>query len=518
MHAQICARLDGLPLAIELAAARAKVLSATEILSKLDDRFSLLTGGAKDLPDRQRTVRGAIEWSYDLLSDDEKDLFGRLSVFGGGFTHATAEAVLLRTGFSTADADGRVVRTSVSGSQSIGLLDLVTSLADKSLLVSKRGQIGERRFGMLDTVREYAAAVFAETDVANATRKSHAEYFLELAEAASPHLKGPDSEKWLPRLEDEHDNIRAALKWSLENMPANAARLAAAIRHLWSIHGHLHEGRRLSAEILSRDIDMPDITRWEILTGYGNLSQFLGDSVKADELYAESLTVSTRSDDKKRMSQSLRGIAAIAYMRGDFPSAREFIEKAVALSRETDDEFGLAASLGRLGDIATAEADHAAARELTGESLRIFRKLGYKEGISAKLNNLGANVFALGDYDQARTYFDEALTVAIELGEKINTRLIFDGFAALACQNGEFLNAARFAGVAESLGASIGYAREPAESLFRDAYLDKVHAALSDAEFDSEYNAGLKMRLEEATDLLRAGGSERALPTAISAE
>lgn len=264
--AEICSRLDGLPLAIELAAARAKVLSPVEILSKLDDRFSLLTGGAKDLPDRQRTIRGAIEWSYDLLSDDEKELFRRLSVFAGGFTHKTAEAVLLRTGFSSPAADGSAVRTSNSGSQSIGLLDLVTSLADKSLLVVKRGRSGERRFVMLDTVREYAAAAFSETEIANDMRLSHAEYFLELAETASPFLKGPDSREWLPRLEDEHDNIRGALKWAIESVPEIAARLAAAIRHLWTIHGHLHEGRRWSAEVLTREIDMPDTTRWEILT------------------------------------------------------------------------------------------------------------------------------------------------------------------------------------------------------------------------------------------------------------
>ncbi|MFL6469030.1 MAG: tetratricopeptide repeat protein [Pyrinomonadaceae bacterium] len=190
-------------------------------------------------------------------------------------------------------------------------------------------------------------------------------------------------------------------------------------------------------------------------------------------------------------------------MGREYASARALIEKAVSLSSETNDDFGLGASLGRLADIANAEADYKTARELTNQALIIFRKLGYREGVSTKLNSLGSSDFALGDYEKARAHFDEALAVAAELEEKINTRLIFDGFAALAAQNEDFLNSARLAGFAESLGASVGYAREPAEVLFRDKYMEKIRAALNDADFNSEYNAGLKLSLEEATKLTR---------------
>ena len=499
--AEICVRLDGLPLAIELAAARVKVLSPLEILARLDDRFSLLTGGAKDLPDRQRTVRGAIDWSYDLLSDDEKDVFRRLSVFAGGFTPSSAESVLVGSGISVPTKERRKNEGSSSGDQSIYILDMITSLTDKSLLVPQTGLGGMRRFRMLDTVREYAAAVLAETGTASDVQHSHARFFVELAETAKPHLKLTESGKWLRRLENEHDNIRAALRWTLNNEPQVAARLAAAIRHLWTIHGHLHEGRSWSAEILSQDSDMPDTIRWEILTVYGNLSQFQGDLEKAQELYDESLLVSTRSGDKLQISQSLRGLAALAYMKSEFGTARELIEKAITLSRETNDNFGLAASLGRLGDIASAEGDFSRAMDLTGEALRIFREFDYKEGISAKLNNLGAAAFALGQLEKARECFDEALSTAIELGEKINTRLIFDGYGALAAESGDFQDAAQFSGFAETLGASIGYAPEPAESRFRNAYINKVRAALGEDEYNAAYIAGLKLSLDQAIKL-----------------
>ena len=499
--AEICARLDGLPLAIELAAARTKILSPEEILAKLDDRLSLLTGGAKDLPDRQRTVRGAIEWSYDLLSDDEKDVFRRLSVFAGGFTPSSAEAVLVGSGISVPTEERRKDERSWSGDQSIFILDMITSLTDKSLLVPQTGLGGTRRFRMLDTVREYAAAVLAETGTADEVHLSHAEFFLELAETAKPHLKLTESGKWLRRLENEHDNIRAALRWTLNNAPEIAARLAAAIRHLWTIHGHLHEGRSWSAEILSRNIDMSDAIRWEVLTVYGNLSQFQGDVEKAEVLYEESLTVSTRSADKLQISQSLRGLAALAYMRDDFDLAKSLIERSIELSRAANDEFGLAASFARLADVANAEDDFRAARDLSAKALAIYRKLDYKEGISAKLNNLGAAVFALGDYEEARKCFDEALATAIELGEKINTRLIFDGYGALAAENGDFELSAKFSGFAETLGASIGYAPEPAELRFRDSYLEKVRAELCEDEYNAAYREGLKLNLEEATNL-----------------
>jgi tetratricopeptide (TPR) repeat protein len=340
-----------------------------------------------------------------------------------------------------------------------------------------------------------------ETEHARSVHLSHAEFFLELAETASPHLKSSGAPIWLRRLEDEHDNLRAALKWSLENVPEVTARLAAAIRHLWTTHGHLHEGRSWSAQILSRNIDMSDTVRWEILTVYGNLSQFQGDVEKAQMLYEESLAVSTRSGDKIQIAQSLRGLAALAYMKDDFELARNLVERAIELSREANDEFGLAASFARLADVANAQDDFEAARDLSAKALAIYRKLDYKEGISAKLNNLGAALFALGDYGEARKCFDEALSTAVELGEKINTRLIFDGFGALAAERGDFNKAAQLSGVAETLGASIGYAPEPAERRFRDSYLKKLHAAMGADEYNAAYREGLRLSLEEATKL-----------------
>ena len=403
---------------------------------------------------------------------------------------------------AAADDKSRGTET-IAGDESIGLLDLITSLADKSLIVSRRGQTGERRFRMLDTVREYGVAVLAAADGAQAVHRSHSEYFLELAETAEPNLKGADSATWLRHLEVELDNISRRPKMDDRKRPGR--RRPACRRDPASLDdkGPLHEGRRWSAAILSGKAEMSDDVRWKILTCHGNLSQFHGDVQKAQAMYKESLAVSTRSGDRKQISQSLRGLAALDYMNGDFASARELIEKAVALSRETEDEFGLAASLARLGDIASAEGDFASAYTLSSEALFIYRKLGYKEGISAKLNNIGAAAFGLGEHDEARACFDEALTNAIELDERINTRLIFDGFAALAAERGQLQRAAELSGVAQSLGASIGYTTEPAELRFRDSYILKLRAALGEEAFDAAHKTGFRLTLDEAVKLAR---------------
>jgi non-specific serine/threonine protein kinase len=489
--AKICSCLDGLPLAIELAAARARLLTPQAILAKLDDKLSLLTGGARDLPARQRTMRGAIEWSYDLLSDDEKRLFRRLSVFACGFTPSYAEEIT---------ADAQTASRSDPG-QSIEFFDLFASLSDKSLLVPRGHLDGERRFGLLEIVREFAAAELEASGETDEFRRRHAQRFLALAEQGEPHLKGADSAEWLRRLETEHDNLSAALHWSLEHDPPIAARLGAAIRHLWIIHGHLNEGRRWADEILGREIEMSPDVRWKLVTGSGNMAQFQGDVERARTLYSQGLAISRESGNRAQIAQSLRGLGALAYMDGDFAAAREMIEEAIVISRDAGDKFGLGASLARFGDIAAADGDFETALALSGQALAIFRELGYTEGISAKLNNLGATAFLMGEHEDARAYFDEALATALSLGEKINTRLIFDGYAALATQAGDYVRAAKLSGVAETLGASIGYAVEPAEQLFRDLYIGKLRAAMNDEEFSAARESGRELTLEQATTL-----------------
>lgn len=483
---EICRRLDGIPLAIELAAARTKILSTQAILEKLENRLDVLTGGSKDLPARQQTMRGAIEWSYDLLNDDEQMMFRRLAVFAGGFSYGTAEAVLAKTGENS----------------TTGFLDLVTSLTEKGLVIPQKHSGETPRFRMLDIVRAYALERLSSGDEAESLHLAHAEYYLELGQQAEPKLKTIESAKWTSRLEQEHDNLRAAIHWSVENKPEIAARLGAAIRNLWTVHGHLNEGSRLASKILSTGAEMTDGIRWQILTAYGNMSQFRGILDKAQELYGESLTIARKSGDQAQISQSLRGLGAVAYMRNDHPAARGYIDEALEISRNAEDRFGIAASLGRLGDIAYCEGNFKESQDYSKDALEIFRDLGYQEGICSKLSTVGAAAYALGDYPEAHKSFEEALTIALNLDEKINIRHIMSGFAGLATQRGDFLRAARLDGVAEGLGASIEYAIEPAESQFRDAYLAKLKPALSKSLFDKEFAIGRAMTMTDAKKLV----------------
>jgi non-specific serine/threonine protein kinase len=488
---EICARLDGLPLAIELAAARVRVLSPRAILSKLENRLQLLTGGARDLPARQQTMRGAIEWSYDLLTADEKRLFRRLGVFTGGFTLEAAETV----------AGGRwpvAVEEKISH-PATEVLDLVMSLADKSLLAQKERADGSARFRMLEVVREYALDALTLSGESEAARRNHAAYFLALGEEAEPHLQAGQSSEWLDRLEEEHDNLRAAMHWALEQEVATAARLAGAIRTFWTVHGHLTEGSgRLRAALERAGRGVPLGVRFKLLNGLGPLARLQGDYETAREVYEAGLAEGRAANDLRQVALASWGLGAVAEQQGDITAARKYIEDGLAISRELDDKFGIAASLSFLGDLARTEGEPAAARPLFEESLALFRQLGNQRAVSNNLNNLGALACGAGDYQRARLRFAEALATAQKLGHKITISYSLDGFAALAAGRGEEERAARLAGAAERLRESIGSEMEPAERRFREAYLGGLRAALSDSAFRSAYEQGRKLKLEEA--------------------
>lgn len=490
--AKICSMLDGLPLAIELAAARTRLFSLSMIIEKLEARLVFLTGGAIDLPKRQQTMRAAVDWSYDLLNEEEKRLFRRLSVFACRFSVVAAETIAsgLPGDASTIDED-----------DTVKFLDRFGSLADKSLLVRRQHPGGDISFCLLELVREYAEVKLETDDDADEIRRRHAYYYLSIAEEAEPHLQTKDTAKWIHKLDGEYENIRLALIWSIKKEPEIAARIAAAIRHFWLIRGHLTEGLAWAEEILALDPDIPNEIKWKILTVCGNIGQFQGNIRKAHTFYDEALTAARQTGNRKLIAQSLRGVGALAYLQYDFITARDLIDEAIRLSREMSDDFGLAAALARLGDISNVEGDTSTARKLTSESLEIFRRIGYSEGVSAKLYNLGAIVFLDGDHEFARQCFEEAHIAAMELGEKINTRLIFDGFAALATEQGDYVRAAKLSGVADSIGATIGYSIEPAEQKFRDAYLGRLKAAMPRDEFQAEHEAGRDLSTDEARKL-----------------
>jgi non-specific serine/threonine protein kinase len=509
--AEICARLDGLPLAIELAAARVKILAPQAILTKLENRLKLLTGGARDLPARQQTMRGAVEWSYDLINEDEKILFRRLAVFAGGFTFEAAESVAggqwsvvseekISNSEETANNNPQQLTTD-HRPLTTDILDGITSLVDKSLLIAKEQSGGEMRFRMLEVVREYALESLAANNEAEAMRRSHAAYFLALGEEADPHLTGAESVKWLNHLEDEHDNLRDALRWSLENDTEMALRLAGAMLHFWHIHGYLAEGQKWSETALNRSGDALTPARCKVLLTVARMAWLHGDYQSASKYYQESLTAGRATGDARQIAQSCRGLGILAYVESDHTAAREFFEESLASGRELDDEKLITASLISLGELERTEGNYTTARLLYEESLALRRQTNNKDALSNNLINLAAAACLEGDDAAARLYYTEALKLQNELGHKTDISHSLDGFAALAIKRGDVRNAARLAGAAERLREKVGYQIEPADRCFCDVYLAEIKTKMDEADFSALYEQGSKLKLEEAVAL-----------------
>ena len=354
--AEICARLDGLPLAIELAAARVKLLTPQALLPRLASCLKLLTGGARDRPARQQTLRGAIDWSYDLLSEEEKALFARLSVFVGGWTVEAAEAVCPAVGDVCLDP-----------------LDGLSSLADKSFVRQEEdARSGEPRFTMLETLREYASERLVASGEWEDARRTHANYFLQLAEEAEPHLTGHAQVAWLARLEIEHDNLRAVLRWALDSMEIGLGlRLAGIVGRFWWVRGYLSEGR-------------------------GWLDEFL---------------VAANPRDDRAISSAyalaLNWAARLADKQGDYTRTAALAEESLSLFRELGDKRGAASALNILGRAAMRQGDYARARALHEEGLALCRECGDTSGLAASLNNLGILVAEQGNYTQAMELHQE---------------------------------------------------------------------------------------------------------------
>jgi len=497
--AEICTRLEGLPLAIELAAARIRLLSPQAILSRLGRCLPLLTGGARDLPARQQTMGDTVAWSYDLLTEQEQGIFRRLAVFAGGFTVEAAEAVV----------GGALVPSGAAGNlphRGVAVLDGITTLRNNSLLVENERPGGEARFRMLDVVREYALERLAESGEADLMQRGHAAYFLAFAEEAEPQFLGSRPAEWLKRTEEEHGNIRAAFDWALEHDPGMAARLAAAIRYFWDYQGHLTEGLAMSRQVLQFSERLPQPARWKILAMAGNFARFQGDFPTAQRMYEQGLNEGQLAKDLKQISLSCRGLGGLSFERGDRAAARKFIEEALAAARQAEDGFGIARSLNMLGDVARSEGEDQVARPLFEEALSLCTRLDSRYAIGNILNNLGAAEFGCGDYDAARAHFTQSLSLAQDVGgkivgDKIAISYSLDGFAALAVQRGKAELSAMLSGAAEQLRESMSMNTEPAERRFRNAYLLSLQALLSKEDFDRAVALGRRLKLEEAIHL-----------------
>ena len=396
--AEICAHLDGLPLAIELAAARIKLLSPKSMVARLDNRLKLLVGGASDLPEHQQTMRTTIDWSYDLLNAQEQKLFEWLSVFASGFTLQAAE--------------------SIAGDKlQLDVLEGLLSLVNQSLIRQKEEPAGDPRFWLLEIIREYGSEKLHASAELPALYRAHANYFVSLAERAEPELTGADQAAWLNQLESEHENIRAALKFLLDSGDGEtAARLAAAFWRFWLVRGYLSEGRQQLQRIASAAVAAD--TRAKILMGAGTLAQNQTDYSAARSLFEESLAIWRQIGNKKGIATLLHNLGWMAWRQSDYDTAHRLSAEALALHREIGNKLGMAHSLNNLGWVAHHRGDYAAAQDFHEQSLAIRRELGDQRAVAFALTNLGWAVQKQGDYERSLSLIREARESFREVGDK----------------------------------------------------------------------------------------------------
>jgi tetratricopeptide (TPR) repeat protein len=479
--AEICHRLDGLPLAIELAAARARVLSPQRMLVELNHRLTFVMGSARDLPLRQKTLRGAIDWSHDLLSGDEQKLFRRLAVFVGGCAMEEVESIC------NLESDLRVLET-------------VESLVGKSLLKQTEA-LGEPRFAMLETIREYATERLIASGDAEPAQERHRHYFLALAEEAEPKLKGPEQATWLRRLEEEHDNLRSALEGSLAGHGlAEGLRFCGALQRFWWTRGHLSEGRELCARALEHSgADEFARLRARALSAAGLLAYWQGDYPAARARQEDSLAIWRQLGDRKGIGGSLSNLGMVARSQGDYASARALYEESMAISRELGDRWGLAASLNNLGNLAAEQGDYQGSRAQHEECLAILRELGDRGTIATALENLGNVAYDQGEHASARTLHVESLTMRHQLGDRLGIVISLERLAAVAAALGGALRAARIWGAAERLRAEIGSPLQPKDEVQHDQIVAATRAASgNEAAFDNACVEGRALTVEQA--------------------
>ncbi len=489
--AQMCARLDGLPLAIELAAARVRLLRPQSMLTHMDNRFRFLTGGARDLPARHQSLHATIDWSYDLLNPDEKAFFQRLAVFVGGFTLQAADAVCSFSG----DLDA---------------LNGLGALVDQSLL-KPSGVYGEPRFSMLETIHEFALEKLAASGELDAVQRRHADFYLAVAEQAEPLLEGPDQAIWLDRLEIEHENIRASLIWAEENEQVNLGmRLASALCLFWFMRGHLTEGRERLAVVLSlRQKDQDPRLRSMCLDKAGLLARYQGDFDEAYTLIKESLDTRRVLGDPHRIADSFANLAYVVLHQGDYSQARALYGEALAINRHIDNAQGVADTLSHLALIALFEGDSETALALDQESLQIWRELGDQVGVAWALHKLGNVVLYQGDYVGALDLFVESLETAREVGFKLGITNALEGLASVAAAERQSDRALRLAGVASSLRQEIRLPLPPAGQEFFERTLAPAKRALSPEEAAAAWELGHAMALEDAIQYALEGAAKK---------
>jgi predicted ATPase/DNA-binding CsgD family transcriptional regulator len=488
--ADLCARLDGMPLAIELAASRVRMLSVGQILERLDDRFRLLRGHRTAVP-RHRTLGATIDWSYELLSEREKILFRRLSVFAGGWTLEAAEEIC-----------------SGDGLREYEVLELLSCLVDKSLVVVVRGD-EESRYRMLETVRQYASEKLTESGERRTLRAGHACFLLGLAEEAETGLAGSEQAAWLVRLETEHDNVRAALGWFAERKEVERGlRLAASLVRFWWFRGHLIEGRTHLESLLdlagtpTRDQVRAKALHALAILIYRQADDAAGDWSVARFLLDESLAIYRRLGNEARVAAALQDLGRACAELGEWHDARDFLDESLEIGRRSGNEAGIALSLFTLGRMHWLREENATARSLIEEGLGIFQKLDDRFWIGACLVFLGYIDCEEGRYDAARSCF-VAMNVVLPL-ERLpwGATYTVEGFARLAAAEGKAELALRLGGATAALRRTYGVSIGPgSNTLFRRS-LRPAWQALTKEEGRIAWAEGRKMTLEQTLPLV----------------
>ena len=482
--AEICRRLDRLPLAIELAAARARHLSPRALLGRLEPSLPLLDHGPRDMPPRQQTLATTIGWSYDLLNETERAMFRGCAVFSGGFGAEAAAAICARDAFHSDDT-----------------MEILISLADQSLLQVEKDRADDRpRFRYLETIREFAFDRLRAAGEADDTRRRHATYFRAFAERAIPHLERADQSIWLDRLYSEYPNLRASLEWAIEAGEGEwGLRLASDLWPFWFMRGALTEGRDLLEKLLSASSEgIEPGVRSAALNAAGTLARYQGDLASADRLITEALAIRRGLEDPKATADSLNNLGYVTLHRGDHRRAQSLYDEALRTYRQRGDQQGIADALSHLALIALHEGDRTMARSYEQESLDIWRALGDMQGVAWALEGLGKVELEAGDREGAITSFREGLEVARGIGHGWAIALLIDGFACAAASQGLADRALRLAGAAAAIRKRVGTPLAPLQERQLHRWLERARFALRPVRAEHAFAAGSEMSLDDA--------------------
>ncbi len=479
---RICRDLDGLPLALELAAARAKVLSATEIATRLDDRFRFLVSWRRVASARHQTLKQAIDWSFELLSEPDQDLFTRLSAFAGGFSLEAATIFL-------GGDDGKA-------------LDSIDRLVDASLVVVQSAG-SETRYRMLETVRQYAMARLDERGASGEARDIHAAYFRALAERAEPKLSTGEQADWFARLDAEHDNLLAALTRVSEKAGDGESLLtfAVALTRFWYVRGYLGEAREQLERALEVAGDAPATLRRRGLTAAASIALLQGDYAAATRLAETSLVAARQTGEDRLVANGLSNLGAIVLAAGDSKRAGALLREAVNLAREVGDRRILAMALNNLADHSLTTSDYELAEPLFAESLNLLRELGDTTNVARSLFNLGAVALRRNRLDEAGSRFGDGLEAARAAGDKEDICWCLLGFAALAARRDDGERAAELLGAVRTLLDQMGAAFKPFERTLHDETQERARALIGPDGYDAARARGAAMGLDEALEL-----------------